>query len=185
MALRSLFCGLLSVFLCQSCVARVYTWREVPDITRWPELTAAERAAEKAKYTIKELRLISDGHYIGFSTGADPDTTYDLFSYAPVMGLVYPQAQQDFHRAQSIEQTGKAVSYGYLGAGVAYGAWSLYQLNSYSRSDNPRLEPVLWTFLLGALTYLGWTAWFATQEIEVYNQLKTGFNTGLETALEE
>ena len=175
-------CLLLVALICfQSCAATVYTWQDLPDTHRWQTLSEEERTEREKKFGIEELKLISSGHYIGFSTALEPGTTYDLFSYAPVMSALYPGTQNAFQQAQQLEQTGQWVTYTYLGAGLAYGIWSVNGLLAEGPGAN--VQPLLWTYALGFLSYLGVTAFFASQEIAVYTELQQGFNTALREAL--
>ncbi|MBT9544411.1 MAG: hypothetical protein IV090_03400 [Candidatus Sericytochromatia bacterium] len=101
---------LLPLLLClhlQGCVWTVYNWREIPDPDTIEKYQSkAEKLEHYQKYAIQDLKFKDSwrmAYQMGFSTVAEPQTYYDLNSYAPVIYQLAPEAEAYFAEAQNMQ----------------------------------------------------------------------------------
>ncbi|MGE3727805.1 MAG: hypothetical protein AB7I41_19760, partial [Candidatus Sericytochromatia bacterium] len=101
---------LLPLLLClhlQGCVWTVYNWREIPDPDNIEQYQSkAEKLEHYQKYAIQDLKFKSSffmAYQMAFSTVAQPQTYYDLNSYAPVIYQLTPETEPLFTQAQNMQ----------------------------------------------------------------------------------
>ena len=193
--LRSRFTALtMAGFLlvsAQSCVFRVYNWKGVPTEIIHDDAVETLSPEQKAdlyqRYAITRFRLTSTGHYIGFSTALDPDITYDLYTYAPIITALSPESAQSFETVLGWETLGKYTGYGFLSVGAVYGLIAgdglINSRIASSASFDQELSTFAWVYGLGIATYMGLTLFFAAQEIEQYERIKSQYNQALKEKL--
>ncbi len=146
----------------QSCVFTVYNWKGVPfeiaNAEQVEALTPSEKERAFKRYAIDTFKLTSTGHLIGFSTYLEPDITYDLYTYVPIITAFSPESAQTLEDVLWWETLGKYTGYGFLSAGVFYGAIAGEQLlqERIALGVNANNNPANLTQFNQNLNTLGW-----------------------------
>ena len=174
---------LISFFLSsQSCAVTVYNWQDIPDQKKIENLNENEKIQEYQKYAIKELKLTSSGHHIGFSNYLEPDVTYDLYTYSPIIYQYTPESEILFNTALMWENNQKvsnylfqifSVLYIFIGGGNIIGKYSSQSINSTIDSNSRKEfdQDAINFGLIGiasAIGYLGAYYFFYHKEMEQY-----------------
>lgn len=173
-------CG--TIFFLQSCAVNVYNWKGVPDDELIRRSSEQEKVEQYKKYAIDEIKFTSKGHHVGFSTYEEPDKTYDLYSYSPILTKYSPKSEDYFQSAMDLESAQGYTAYGYLIASSIYSIATFNSLiDSSISTEELQQNTLIFTVVSAAslLIYIGLEVYFMSNELEQYNLIKKSFNESL------
>ncbi|MBT9544404.1 MAG: hypothetical protein IV090_03365 [Candidatus Sericytochromatia bacterium] len=186
---------LLPLLLClhlQGCVWTVYNWREIPDPDTIEQYQSkAEKLEHYQKYAIQDLKFKSTFilfDQMAFSTLFQPQTYYDLNSYAPVIYQLAPETETHFAQAQNLQLYREIVNMGGLILAFVFCFQEMLSLASSNATQDSEIkqksfDSSLWMFG-GIVALLGADIYLINQEQAQYAKIKETYNAALRKQLE-
>ena len=193
---------LLPLLLClhlQGCVWTLYNWREIPDPDTIEQYQSkAEKLEHYQKYAIQDLKFKDSwmmAYQMGFSTVAQPQTYYDLNSYAPIIHQLAPETESYFAEAQNMQFYREISIFSslILECLVALPLAFLTAVAQVAAKENPspelnqtssNLTTATVITLSAALALLGLDYYLLFQQEAQYAKIKETYNTALRKQLE-